>query len=115
MRNEIFLDFAENPDLAEVFARKGVGDKCCLKVDFQINQLSTQGVTGSVEKITTTQDYDSKPADKDKGEVGPNREQPVMVNIMGKMHKEASASAHGKQPRHKTPPVASSTPYSSRR
>lgn len=115
MRNEIFLDFAENPDLAEVFARKGVGDKCCLKVEFQINQLSTQGVKGSVEKITTTEDYDSKPADKDKGEVGPTREQPVMVNIMGKMKTEYSASAHGKQPATKRPPASSAAPYSGRR
>lgn len=49
--NTLTIDFADNPDLREVFARYDVGDKCTIKVELQLMSRYPEGVQCAIEKV----------------------------------------------------------------
>ncbi len=89
MQNKIRLDYANNPELAEVFSKKKAGDKCTLEVTFQIDEIDAKMAAGSIEKISPD-DYKKEDA------VEPEPGKPMMIEMtmskdMGKLKKDEPA------------------------
>lgn len=56
-KNQIALDFRNNPELAEVFSRKEIGETCTLTIKLQVNSKDADGVKGTIKEIEA-EDYE---------------------------------------------------------
>lgn len=72
--NKVTVDFASNPELAEVFVDKKPGDKCCLTIEFSIDEINNESAVGSINVITSR---------KGKG-IKPDYKSPVMILMSAK-------------------------------
>lgn len=78
--NKVTLDFRDNPELKEAFAGKQPGDKCKFTVELQINEISDDGLVGTVEEIETRSEYKDRHGGDDAAV--PDSESPVMLAIV---------------------------------
>lgn len=74
--NTLTIDFADNPKLREIFARKEVGDDCKLTVEIQVMEKKVDGVVCSIEKVVTD------PNDYYDHEAEPTAGEPIMMVMM---------------------------------
>ncbi len=74
--NKITVDFASNPELAEVFVDKKPGHKCKLTIEFSIDEIDDESAVGSITSITGY--------GKSKGEIKPDYQSPVMIMMSSK-------------------------------
>lgn len=80
--NTLTIDFADNPKLREIFARKEVGDDCKLTVELQVMEKKVDGVVCAIEKVITD------PSEYYDNEAKPSAGEPIMMAMMsGKMRK----------------------------
>lgn len=90
-RNVISLDYAQNPDLADIFTRTDVGKEACLKVKFLISEKDQGSVKGSIteiEDMSDDADYadegkssDTDSDEADEGTVTPKQSEPMSVSM----------------------------------
>lgn len=50
-KNRIRLDYADNPELEEVFLLKELGHKCKLEIEFVVTEKTRDGVTGTIKSV----------------------------------------------------------------
>lgn len=86
--NYIRIDFKDNPDLKDVFKDKGTGDKCTLTVTFQIDSVTGEAATGSIEKVAS-EEYETK----DGEDISPDGAKPIMVVMLAAKAKGKSEAA----------------------
>lgn len=72
-KNQLRLDYTNNPDLAELFSRKKVGDSCTVEVDFQVDEITDTGVVGTIKNVSSD-DYPDKEAE-------PEPDKPMMMEM----------------------------------
>lgn len=82
MRNKVHFDFKDNPKLRDTFSGKQVGDRCTLEVELQVDELTEEGLVGTVKSITP-EGYEPHSAD-DEEEISPASDEPVLMVIGGK-------------------------------
>jgi hypothetical protein len=89
MKNEIRLDFADNPAVRNLFGRHKAGDKTKLVLRLQINNVTEQGVDGTIESLASGDDIDLEDDDEtDETEpqpkkVAPDADEPIAVLVSG--------------------------------
>lgn len=72
-KNQITFDFANNPELAALFAAWQIGESYELRVKFQLNEMGKEGAKGTIEQVTSSEEKaEEKP-------VAPDRTSPVMI------------------------------------
>lgn len=82
-RRSLTLDYTDNPELQEVFARKNPGDKCKLTVTLQVDRVDKEGMEGTIEEITPDESY----ATSENGPIknpgnGATKQEVVHMNMM---------------------------------
>ena len=86
MKNKLHLDFANNPDLAEIFARKKAGEKCTLEVSFQISSVDEKSVTGTITKVSSEEyEKEAEPAPDEPMAMEMNAPMPMKKGMKSKM------------------------------
>jgi hypothetical protein len=75
--NTLTLDYADSPELREIFAHKDVGHKCKLTFELQIMAKYPEGVQMTIDKVIA--DYQ----DEEK-EVEPEPNKPIMAVMQKK-------------------------------
>lgn len=94
--NVLTLDYADNPDLKEVFQMKDVGHKCTIKFEVQVMSKYPEGVKLAIEKVITSGYGQNQ--DKDK-EVKPEIDHPVMATVQSRRRKNRGMMGpHGRPP-----------------
>lgn len=89
MRNKVTLDYKDNPELRAAFQGKAVGDKCTLEVELQVDELTEEGLVGTIESITP-EGYEP-PSSDDTVEIEPESDEPVTM-VIGSKGKKKSKS-----------------------
>jgi hypothetical protein len=74
-RNKITWDFANSPDLKALFAGWSVGETYSLNVKFQLDELTPDGASCTIQEITS----EEKDADGEPKTVEPDTSSPVMA------------------------------------
>ncbi len=73
--DSITINFSKSPELKELFTQKKVGDKCSFEVEMQVNEITPDEASGSIEKIT----FESH--DEEEKEVEPDAKEPAMIEM----------------------------------
>lgn len=89
MKNEIQFDYASNPELAEIFSRKSIGDKCKMTIEFEVVEKDSNGAKGMINEITVPENYGGK---KEKEPLEMDAKQPVAIVVMSKAEREDAAA-----------------------
>lgn len=66
-KKSIQLDYQDNPELRDLFARKETGDKCTLIVELQLDRRDANGMEGTILEIRPSEDY-SKEGESEESE-----------------------------------------------
>lgn len=90
--NTLTVDFADAPDVREIFGRKEVGDHCTIKVELQIISKYPEGIQAIIEKIIAEGGYGG---DEKEIEAKPDNSEPVMMTMKSrKMKTRGMAGPH---------------------
>jgi hypothetical protein len=73
--DSITINFEKSPELKELFSRKKAGDKCEFEVTVQVNEISPDGMKGTIESITFEDD------EGEEKEAEPDAEKPAMIKM----------------------------------
>lgn len=73
--NTLTIDYADNPDLKEIFIRKDAGAKVKLTMELQVMAKDQETVTLAIDKIVT------EPGDYEKNEAEPTLKEPIMATM----------------------------------
>lgn len=99
-RNKLRLDYADSPDLQDVFLLKNLGDRCTLEIEFVVTEKDNSGVTGKIKSVYAS-NYDKQlPAEynpstgeqevktvKESKTIKPSVDAPIMVVLGGSDYK----------------------------
>jgi hypothetical protein len=91
MQNKITLDFKENPALRDALGHKRIGDTCTVKIKFQVDKVTEEGVEGTTQVIEP-EGYKPGPGVNDgESKITPEgATEPVMVVVARRREKAAS-------------------------
>lgn len=76
------IDYANNPDLAEIFSGKDSGDRCRLTLELQVISKKPDGITLGIEKVIA-------PEYGEEYEAEPDTKEPIMVRIRNATRNES--------------------------
>lgn len=96
--NVLTIDFADNPDLKEIFLRKDAGAMVNLTMRLQVMAKDQETVTLSIEKIRT------EPGDYEKTEAEPTLKEPIMAS-MKRRHGTGMKGPHNRPPQEVENPI----------
>ena len=82
------INYAQNPDLKDIFSRWEVGKSYTLEIDFQLMSMDDQGAEGSINEVGVDDGAAGKPS-----EVEPDSKEPVMIVLMAQKHGKAKKGA----------------------
>lgn len=74
-KNEISFDYANNPDLAEIFSGKKPGDKCSIELDLMVKEADEKKARCVIEKVSYDTDTD------DTKEAEPAPDEPMKMDV----------------------------------
>lgn len=93
-KNVVRFDYADNPQLAALFANWKVGDRYTMEIEFQLNSVDKDGASGSLLEVTHDPDEPGQTAT----EIEPDGAEPVMLTIGGGRPAEPAGGSEGETP-----------------
>jgi len=90
--NTITFDFANQPEVAEIFSHKEIGDTCKLTIEFTVVNKNQDRATGRMKEITAHDYKEGKGEEKDKT-VEMDPDEPVSVVFKSRGSKEKAPSS----------------------